>query len=138
VSTAFHLALPVNDLKKAKEFYSNVLGLQEHRSSFNWIDFDFFGHQLSLQLVKDTSQRPEGTLIDGDQVPAMHYGMILDQTGWEALRDRLAGAGVNFIIGPRIRFEGKEGEQGTFFIVDPSGNYLEFKYFSDTSRGTWY
>lgn len=138
MGNAFHLALPVSDLAKAKEFYSNVLGIKEKRSSFNWVDYDFFGHQMSLHLVNENPKRPESTSIDGDQVPSMHFGMILEEADWNALRDRLKAAGVEFIIGPRIRFEGKEGEQGTFFVVDPAGNYLEFKYFSDTSRGTWY
>jgi extradiol dioxygenase family protein len=138
VGNAFHLALPVSDLAKAKHFYSEILGVEEKRSSFNWIDYDFFGHQMSLHLVNENPKRPESTSIDGDQVPSMHFGMILEEDQWNSLRDKLAAAGVDFVIGPRIRFEGKEGEQGTFFVVDPSGNYLEFKYFSDTSKGTWY
>lgn len=134
----FHLALPSNDLSKTREFYSKILGLAEKRSAFNWIDFDFFGHQVSFHLVRDMSERLEPTIIDGDQVPARHFGAILTFAAWEALRTRLETLNQKFVIGPRIRFQGKEGEQGTMFIVDPSGNYLEFKYFTDTSRGPWY
>lgn len=134
----FHLALPVVDLEKSRKFYQDVLGLEQKRSSFNWIDFDFFGHQLSLHLVNSPSSRPEGTAIDGDQVPARHYGLVVSEQGWNLLRDRLREHEQAFLIGPKIRFQGKEGEQGTFFVADPDGNYLEFKYFSDGSQGTWY
>jgi len=134
----FHLALPVRDLEETKRFYVDVLGAKEKRAAFNWVDFDFFGHQLSVHLVTGKVDRPEATMIDGDQVPARHFGMILTQEIWEGLRDKVQQSKQNFIIGPKIRFKGKEGEQGTFFIVDPSGNYLEFKYFSDTSKGLWY
>jgi len=138
VANAFHLALPVTDLEKAKNFYGGVLALEEKRSSFNWIDYDFFGHQLSLHLVNDVSCRTESTSIDGDLVPALHSGLVLEKSDWDTLRDSLHKAKVSFVIGPRVRFEGKEGEQGTFFIIDPFGHYLEFKYFSDTSEGIWH
>ena len=110
----------------------------EKRSSFNWVDYDFFGNQLSLHLVGNQPPRQESTSIDGDLVPAMHYGMILTKDTCQELRDSLASKNIKFIIGPRMRFSGMEGEQGTFFIVDPSGNFLEFKFFTDTSRGLWY
>lgn len=135
---AFHLALPVKDLQEARQFYSKILGCKEKRSSFNWVDYDFFGNQLSLHLVAQQPPRQESTSIDGDQVPALHYGMILTQTAWEKLKESLTAKDIKFLIGPRIRFPGGEGEQGTFFIVDPSGNYLEFKFFTDTSKGLWY
>lgn len=134
----FHLALPTYDLDKTRDFYRNVLGLTEKRSAFNWVDFDFYGHQVTFHLVRETQSRVESTMIDGDQVPARHFGAILSEADWNALRDRLSAAQQRFVIGPRIRFAGKDGEQGTMFIVDPSGNYLEFKYFTDTSRGPWY
>jgi extradiol dioxygenase family protein len=134
----FHLALPVDDLDQAKRFYRDVLGLEERRSAFNWVDFDFFGHQLSLHLVTRRPKTPESCAIDGDQVPSRHFGIVLDKERWSALRDSLAEKGQKFLIGPRLRFEGKDGEQGTLFVADPAGNYLEFKYFSDTSRGIWY
>lgn len=134
----FHLALPAHDIQKTREFYTNILGCAERRSAFNWVDFDFFGHQLTVHLVLAKAERIESTLIDGDQVPARHFGMVLPKLEWEALRDRLVASNQRFVIGPRVRFAGREGEQGTMFVVDPSGNYLEFKHFSDTSRGPWY
>lgn len=134
----FHLALPAYDLEETRKFYMGVLGLTEKRSAINWVDFDFYGHQLSIHLVGGKLGRVESTLIDNDQVPARHFGAILSKDEWEALRDRLSGQKQKFIIGPKIRFQGKVGEQGTFFITDPSGNYLEFKYFTDTSKGPWY
>lgn len=139
---SFHLALPSYDLDKSRTFYKDVLGLGERRSAFNWVDFDFFGHQLSLHLVKRRIGRrvswTQSTKIDGDRVPAKHFGVVLPREEWEALHQKLSGHGVEFVIKPRVRFEGKEGEQGTFFVRDPSRNCLEFKYFSDTTKGAWY
>ncbi len=134
----FHLALPVYDLDEARKFYSEVLGLSEKRSAINWVDFDFFGHQLSLHHVGGKQGRVESTMIDNDQVPARHYGLICTQKQWEDIRDRAEAHKQKFIIGPKIRFAGKIGEQGTLFITDPSGNYLEFKYFTDNTQGAWY
>jgi extradiol dioxygenase family protein len=133
----FHLALPVTDLGLAKKFYSEVLGLNEKRSSFNWIDFDFWGHQLSLHLVKEKSPRPESTVIDGDQVPAAHFGLILSKSKWDEVKTMLKAKNVKFIIEPKIRFQNKEEEQGTFFLSDPFGNFIEIKYFSKMSDGGW-
>lgn len=134
----FHLALPAYDLDETRKFYSQVLGLKEKRSAINWVDFDFFGHQLSLHLVGGKSGRVESTLIDSDQVPARHFGLICLKEQWEQIKETVQQSKQRFIIGPKIRFAGKHGEQGTFFISDPSGNYLEFKYFTDTSQGPWY
>lgn len=134
----FHLALPVYDLDETRQFYAQLLGLEEKRSAINWVDFDFFGHQLSFHLVGGKLGRVESTLIDNDQVPARHFGLICTKEQWEKLRARLEEHKQKFIIGPKIRFQGKVGEQGTFFITDPSGNYLEFKYFTDTTKGHWY
>lgn len=134
----FHIALPVYNLEESREFYAKILGLKEMRSAINWIDFDFFGHQLSLHLIGGKQSRTESTMIDNDQVPARHFGLVMNQKDWEELKSNLENHNQKFIIGPKIRFAGKTGEQGTFFITDPSGNYLEFKYFTDTSKGTWY
>lgn len=133
----FHLALPVTDLTTARSFYRDVLSLKEKRSAFNWVDFDFFGHQLSLNLVKDKSTKGESTVIDGDQVPAMHFGLVVCKEDWEKLRDRLKEKNQKFLIGPKIRFSGKSEEQGTFFISDPFGNFIEIKYFSGKDCEEW-
>ena len=134
----FHLALPAYDLDETRKFYTSVLGLEEKRSAINWVDFDFFGHQLSFHLVGGKGGRVESTLIDSDQVPARHYGLICTREQWDELKTRIETQRQRFIIGPKIRFSGRIGEQGTFFITDPSGNYLEFKYFTDTAKGPWY
>lgn len=133
----FHLALPATNLEETREFYINVVGAQEKRSAFNWVDFDFFGHQLSINLVVKTTDRLESTIIDGDPIPARHFGVILPQHEWEVLRDRLTALGQKFIIGPKLRFVGKQEEQGTMFVSDPAGNYIEFKYFAHTDEGLW-
>ena len=134
----FHLALPAYDLEKSREFYVKVLGQKERRSAAHWVDFDFFGHQLSLHLVRGRIDRPESHLIDGDMVPTRHFGMVLDKENWDSLRGRLEQNKQPFVIGPRLRFSGQMGEQWTMFTVDPNGNYLEFKYFTDGSKGPWY
>ena len=131
----FHLAIPVNDLAKARLFYGNKLGCSEGRSSSHWIDFDFFGHQLVCHL--DEGGRDRGHIqnaVDGDSVPVPHFGVILTMADWKSLRDRLNAATTEFVIEPRIRFAGKPGEQATMFFTDPSGNALEFKAFDDDRR----
>ncbi len=121
----FHLAIPVDDLAAARVFYGDVLGCGEGRSSERWIDFDFGGHQLVVHLAPRSAitRNP----VDGDAVPVPHFGMVLDWPAWEALAERIRAAGVAFELEPHVRFEGKPGEQGTFFLFDPAGNPLEFK-----------
>ena len=137
IKNRFHLALPITDIEEARNFYGKILGLKEMRSAFNWIDFDFFGHQLSLQIVKERSIKPESTIIDGDQVPAMHFGLIVSKQDWEILRDLISSKDVKFLIAPKIRFKGKAEEQGTYFISDPFGNFIEIKYFSGKESSDW-
>ncbi len=127
----FHLALPVTDLRAAREFYVERLGCQVGRSAERWIDFDFFGHQLSLHLVDHAEVTVPTNPVDGDDVPARHFGVILDLPAWTALATRLDAAGVEFLIRPHLRFVGGVGEQSTMFLRDPSGNALEFKAFRD-------
>lgn len=126
--TRFHLALPVTDLNDAAAFYGGVLGCTQGRSSERWIDYDFWGHQLVLHLVPQvpaTSTNP----VDGEAVPASHFGPILDWDAFAALESKLAEESVDYVIPPGTRFEGRRGEQRTLFIRDPSGNHLEFKTF---------
>jgi extradiol dioxygenase family protein len=130
----FHLAFPVRDLADARAFYGTLLGCKEGRSSDEWVDFDFFGHQIVAHLSPNEVGHKEHNLVDGDAVPVRHFGVILTMSAWRALTKRLSEANVSFLIAPEIRFEGKPGEQATFFIADPSGNALEFKAFEDESR----
>jgi uncharacterized protein len=127
----FHLAFPVHDLAAARRFYGDLLGCPEGRSAERWVDFDFFGHQISAHLVDQPSERDATNPVDGDEVPARHFGAILAWADFEALRDRLIAAGVRFRIPPRVRFAGQVGEQATMFFDDPSGNALELKAFRD-------
>jgi extradiol dioxygenase family protein len=130
----FHLAFPVHDLEAARRFYGTVLGCPEGRSSADWIDFDLYGHQIVAHLVADDTGGSVGTnVVDGDDVPVPHFGLVLDPERWRALADRLRAAGVQFVIEPHTRFEGAPGEQSTMFVLDPSGNALEFKAFADDS-----
>jgi extradiol dioxygenase family protein len=124
----FHLAFPVLDLDATRAFYGGVLGAAEGRSAPAWVDFDLWGHQISAHLV-EASAAPPSNEVDGDDVPVRHFGCILPWQEWEALADRVEEKGVPFRIAPRIRFQGEPGEQGTFFVDDPSGNSLEFKTF---------
>lgn len=128
----FHLAIGVKDLEQTRDFYTEILGCAKGRSSDRWIDLDFFGHQLVLHLTDESDRRQERTNpVDGHEVPARHFGPILDWDSFATLADRLRGAGVNFLIEPCVRFEGRKGEQATLFVTDPSGNCLEFKAFRD-------
>ena len=129
----FHLAFPVRDIPAARAFYGDLLGCPEGRSSERWVDFDFFGHQLVAHLVDGQGDTPTNP-VDGDAVPVPHFGAVLEWGVWEELAERLRAANQTFVIEPRVRFEGQVGEQGTFFVRDPSGNALEFKTFRDPSR----
>ncbi len=129
----FHLAFPVTDLAATRQFFAEVLGCAIGRESERWIDFDFFGHQITAHLT-DSLATVSRNSVDGDQVPASHFGAVLNWETWHDLRDRLQSLGIKFVLGPRVRFPGEAGEQATFFIHDPSGNALEFKSFRDPAR----
>lgn len=122
----FHLAFPVHDLEAARAFYGGLLGCPEGRSSAEWIDFDFFGHQIVAHLADGSAPRHHNP-VDGHDVPIPHFGAVLDMATWQELADRLREAGTRFVIEPNIRFAGEPGEQATMFFLDPSGNAIEFK-----------
>jgi extradiol dioxygenase family protein len=130
----FHLAFPVRDLEAARGFYAGLLGCRVGREDARWVDFDFFGHQITAHLVDEADAARDSNEVDGDDVPVRHFGAILEWGAWHALAERLREAGVRFGIAPKIRFAGQVGEQATFFLRDPSGNALEFKSFKDPSR----
>jgi extradiol dioxygenase family protein len=123
----FHLAFPVHDLDSARSFYGGLLGCPEGRSSEEWIDFDFFGHQIVAHLDSAMEKKRHHNPVDGHDVPVPHFGAVLDMAAWESLAERLRAAGVRFVIEPTIRFRGRPGEQATMFFLDPSGNALEIK-----------
>lgn len=129
----FHLAFPVSDLDETRAFYVGILGCREGRSAESWVDFEFFGHQLSAHVVDELFDSASNE-VDGDQVPVRHFGAILEWSEWEAMAERLEVAGVDFLIRPRVRFEGAPGEQGTFFVRDPSRNVIELKSFKDPGQ----
>lgn len=130
----FHLAIPVLDLNESRLFYQEHIGCSQGRSSTQWIDWDFFGHQLVTHQVAEMPHGHESNQVDGKSVPVPHFGLVLPKEEWKALAERLEKAGYAFHISPHVRFEGEVGEQGTFFLFDPSGNALEFKYFEDMSQ----
>ena len=123
----FHFAFPVDDLAAARDFYGRVLGCPEGRSSDLWIDFDLRGHQIVAHLAPGAPRRKSSNLVDGEDVPVPHFGLVLAMDDWKALAGRLESAGVEFVIPPTIRFAGRAGEQATMFLLDPAGNALEFK-----------
>ena len=129
----FHLAFPVNDLTAAEKFYAGLLQCPVGRRSDRWIDFNFHGHQIVAHLT-DELDKTDTNQVDGEQVPARHFGVILEKSEWEVLAARIQETGLTFLIAPSIRFAGEVGEQGIFFINDPSGNALEFKYFIDSEQ----
>jgi len=130
----FHLAFPVRELSATRTFYGGLLGCPEGRSSTEWVDFDFFGHQIVAHLSPDESTHKAYNQVDGEKVPVRHFGVILAMDEWCALAEKLKRANVDFAIAPTVRFEGQNGEQATFFINDPSGNSLEFKSYDDETR----
>ena len=130
----FHLAFPVTDLAEARRFYGEFLGCAEGRSSPDWVDFDFHGHQIVAHKVAPEAMTEATSLVDGKRVPVRHFGVILDLSSWEALAARLTAAGVKFVVEPYVRFRGLPGEQATMFFLDPFGNALEFKAFGDIGR----
>ncbi|HQU15185.1 MAG: glyoxalase [Chromatiales bacterium 21-64-14] len=130
----FHLAFPVTDLESSRRFYVEVLGCRVGRESNRWIDFDFYGHQITGHLAPEQAGAASTTPVDGHPVPVRHFGVILPWDDWHALSARLSGTGIAFLIPPHVRFRGQPGEQATLFITDPSGNGLEFKSFRDASR----
>ena len=130
----FHLALPVTDLDTAETFYCDLLGCGKGRTASRWIDLEFFGHQVTLHLVEAGGAAAPTNAVDGDSVPARHFGVVLDMADWRSLADHLEQENCEFLLSPRIRFAGEVGEQATLFITDPSGNALEFKSFADPTR----
>jgi extradiol dioxygenase family protein len=130
----FHLAFPVTSLDKARAFYGGLLGCPEGRSSKDWVDFNFYGHQIVAHLAPDEAGHRGTSAVDGDNVPVRHFGAVLPMKEWDRLADKLKAAGVRFIIEPHVRFKGEVGEQATMFLLDPCGNALEFKAFKDIGR----
>ncbi|MBU9366045.1 dioxygenase [Burkholderia multivorans] len=131
--TAFHFAYHVRDLDAARAFYGGILGCEEGRSTQTWVDFDFFGHQISLHLGEPFAVTNTGRVGD-HMVPMPHMGLVMGMTDWRALAERLRGAQIEFVIPPSLRFEGEPGEQATMFFRDPSGNPIEVKGFADLDK----
>ncbi len=130
----FHLAAPIRDIEETRKFYGDLLGCAQGREAARWIDFDFFGHQVSFHLAEFEQSIEPTNSVDGKNVPVRHFGAILEWDDWHKLSKTLQDAGTAFIINPYIRFKGKTGEQATMFFLDPSGNALEFKSFKDMSQ----
>lgn len=130
----FHLAFPVDDLSAARAFYGDLLGCDEGRSSTQWIDFNLYGHQIVTHLDKNANRSLSTNPVDGEHVPVPHFGVVLTMSEWEKLAARLKDRHVEFVIKPTIRFQGQTGEQATMFFLDPSGNALEFKAFTDDNQ----
>jgi hypothetical protein len=128
------LAFPVDDLAAARDFYGTLLGCTEGRSSPDWIDFNFYGHQIVAHLAPGEASAVPADAVDGHGVPVRHFGVILPMQDWQAAAERLTSAGVDFIIKPYIRFKGEPGEQATMFFKDPSGNAVEMKAFADINN----
>ncbi|MGO4912188.1 VOC family protein [Leeuwenhoekiella sp. W20_SRS_FM14] len=131
----FHLAIPVDDVQRARIFYRDTLELAEGRSTDEWVDFDFFGHQLVIHYKpKEESAKIHHNEVDGKHVPVPHFGVVLDWEHFQVFADKLKAKNIQFVIEPYIRFKGQVGEQATMFFYDPCGNALEFKSFKDMSQ----
>lgn len=130
----FHHAFPVHDIAAARRFYGELLGCPEGRSAEDWVDFNFYGHQIVAHKTPTARAARAHNPVDGHDVPVPHFGAVLPMAQWEALAQRLKAAGTQFVIEPYVRFKGEVGEQATMFFLDPSGNALEFKAFADIGR----
>ncbi|KWF60984.1 VOC family protein [Burkholderia pseudomultivorans] len=131
--SAFHMAYHVRNLDDARAFYGGLLGCEEGRSTETWVDFDFFGHQISLHLGEPFPVSNTGRVGD-HMVPMPHLGLVLEMSRWRSLADRLTAGGLDFVIAPTLRFEGQSGEQATMFFLDPSGNPIEVKGFENLDK----
>ena len=129
----FHLAIPVQEITTTRDFYRDVLGCKEGRSSDHWVDFDFFGHQLVIHLNQSKKNIDTENIVDGKDVPIPHFGIVLDWQMFTQIEKRIKNK-VEFIIKPYVRFKGERGEQKTMFFKDPSGNALEFKSFKNINQ----
>ncbi|MDP9604691.1 UNVERIFIED_ORG: extradiol dioxygenase family protein [Variovorax paradoxus] len=129
----FHLAFPVRDIAEARAFYGGLLGCPEGRSAPEWVDFDFYGHQIVAHLAPEECGHRRSSPVDGHDVPVRHFGAIVPMEQWQAMADKLVARGTEFVIEPYIRFKGEPGEQATMFFLDPSGNAIEMKSFADLS-----
>ena len=127
----FHLAFPVHDIALARQFYGELLGCPEGRSTDDWVDFNFYGHQIVAHLAPPETGPAQRNAVDGHGVPVRHFGIVLPMAEWETLAARLKAQDIEFVIEPYIRFKGEPGEQATMFFLDPSGNALEIKAFAD-------
>jgi len=127
----FHLAISVSNIEKARDFYGDVLGFEEGRSSEKWIDWNFYGHQLVTHEDKTMQNNNVHNPVDGQQVPIPHFGVVLSIDDWNLLAEKLKSIGTKFLIEPYTRFKGEPGEQATLFFLDPFGNALEFKAFNN-------
>ena len=130
----FHIAIPVQNLEKCKTFYKDVLNCEEGRSTEDWVDFNFFGHQLVIHQKEDFKAVRISNPVDGYDVPVPHFGVVLSWEDWHSLAARLKTKNTKFEIAPCIRFQGKVGEQATMFFKDPENNALEFKAFKDIKQ----
>ena len=130
----FHVAFPVHDLQAARAFYGGTLGCPEGRSCEDWVDFNFYGHQIVAHLAPQETHQAQLNTVDSHGVPVRHFGIVLPMAEWEILAGRLRTRGVRFLIEPYIRFKGQPGEQATMFFLDPSGNALEIKAFADIAK----
>lgn len=131
----FHLAIPVHDITLARKFYIDTLGCLEGRSDSStdsqWVDLNFFGHQLVCHLDRTSARQQHTNLVDSHQVPVPHFGVVLNMPEWEKLAAELTAKKIDFIIQPYVRFKGLVGEQATMFFADPSGNAIEIKAFQN-------
>lgn len=134
MTVPFHLAFPVHDLAAARAFYGDLLGCPEGRSAAEWVDFDFYGHQLVAHLAPDETGAVSANGVDGHGVPVRHFGVVLPMDLWNKTANTLTAAAVDFIIAPYVRFKGEPGEQATMFFKDPSGNAVEMKAFADIGQ----
>lgn len=130
----FHIAFATADIERAKTFYGDLLGCPKGRESQAWVDFDFFGHQMSIHRVMSKVRKPRNYTNPNSHIPANHFGIVLSWKDWHVMEEKLRNARLNFLIDPHLAFPGEVGEQKSMFIQDPDGNAIEFKAFEDKGK----
>ncbi len=130
----FHIAFATADIDRAKAFYGDLLGCTRGRESQAWVDFDFFGHQMSIHLISQKIIKPRNYYNPNSHIPANHFGIILPWRDWHQMEEKLRNARLNFLVEPQLAFAGEVGEQKTMFVQDPDGNCIEFKTFEDPTH----
>lgn len=121
----FHLAIPSANLDESFDFYITRLGCKLARRYEDRITIDFFGDQLVCHLCPEKVD----TVVE---IYPRHFGVTFrEKDDFDRLYLLASQREIKIYKEKFIRFKGKAEEHETFFLLDPSNNLLEFKYYFD-------